>query len=515
MIVSIPAEEWLMTGAVTPHLENSLDDLKGYVHLRAADGNRWWFAYGESTAVRLKGGTDSGEWSLNLPINIFRAFQSVITEVGEVCLEFEDDDSRLIAGYEEISFSFDRFLGEHPALDLNFDRPDNSAIVKISGSAFARAFASQPVHPVNKDEEPFPIEVLITDGCLGVSSRFTGIGWVTLAVDCEYSGEEREVSTYPHHFNRVVNSFTYTDEVEISLSPDPNDPIRFENGETIALLRTVENSFLSATRHVRTTIEAELGALAVRQDDDGDYPLRRFGIPIYGRMLDGTPPLFQVFAVVLDGIESSPELLSELNAYNSNIEQARIFHVDDQVLAEVDLVAESLDCIELRTSMNRIATFAEKIAPTLQIVFGGEELVRVEDERWANYKDTVISAEVSPSQTLFLNGPSAAIEWPFPGPAYVITGWNPQGVELVGDNVNALIAKDVLTAGGRVVLGAGSFFEKKNTEPSIIAWGIELDQARDFGRRASQEAVFMIDEEHVYLVACFSDRTEHWPRLVQ
>jgi len=515
MIVSIPAEEWAMTGVVTPHLENALSELRGYVHLKAATGNRWWFACGESTAVRLKGGSDSGEWSLNLPINIFRAFQSVITEVGEVCLEFEDDDSRVIASYEEISFSFDRFLGEHPALDLNFDCPENSGIVKISGSAFARAFTAQPVHPVNKDEAPCPIEVLIADGCLSVSSRFTGIGWVTLAVDCEYSGEEREVSTYPHHFSRVVNSFSFTDEVEISLSPDPSGPIRFDNGEIVALLRTVENSFLSATRHLRVTIEAELGSLALEQDDDGDYPLRRIGIPIYGRMLDGTPPLFQVFAVVLDGIESSPELLSELNAYNSNIEQARIFHVDDQVLAEVDLVAESLDRIELRTSMSRIATFAEKIAPTLQIVFGGHELIRVEDERWANYKDTVISAEVSPSQTLFLNGPSAAIDWPFPGSAYVITGWNPQGVELVGDNVNALIAKYVLAAGGRVVLGAGSFYDEKNSEPSIIAWGIELDQARDFGRRASQEAIFMIDEEHVYLVACFSDRTEHWPRLDQ
>ena len=513
MIVSIPAEEWAKAYLVTPHLENELKDLKGYVLLRSTDGHRWWMAHGESTAVCLKGGSDSEEYSLNLPINVFRAFQNVITEVGEVCLDFEDDDSRLIASYEGISFSFERPSGEHPALDLDFARPEDSAVAKVSGAAFARAFVAQPVFPVNNEQETCPIEVRVIDGYLGVSSNFNGIGWTTLAVDCGYSGETRFVNTYPENLKRILNTYSFVDEVEISLSPNPNAPIRFDDGETVALLRIVENNFLRATRHVQKIVEAELGALAVEQDDDGDFPLRRFGIPIYGRMLDATPPLFQVFAVVLDGIESSPELLTELNEYNSNINQARIFHVDDQVLAEVDLVAESLDRIELRTSMNRIATFAEKIAPTLQIVFGGDELIPVEDERWANYKRTLISAEVSPNQTVLLNGPDAVADWPFPGAAYVITGWNPQGLEIPGDNTNALIAKDVLAAGGRVAVGSGTSVDGEYAEPSIIAWGIELDDARNFGRRASQDAIFMIDEEHVYLVACAGDKTEHWPRL--
>ena len=513
MIVSIPAEEWAKAYLVAPHVENELKDLKGYVLLRATDGHRWWMAHGESTAVCMKGGSDAEEYSLNLPINIFRAFQNVITEVGEVCLDFEDDDSRLIASYEGISFSFERPGGEHPALDLDFAQPEGSAVAKVSGPAFARAFTADPVHPVNKELEPCPIEVRVVDGYLGVSSNFSGIGWVTLAVDCGYSGETRHVNVYPHNFKRILNTYSFIDEVEISLAPNPTTPIRFDDGEIVALLGIIESDFLQATRHVQKVVEAELGSLALQQDDDGDFPLRRFGIPIYGRMLDATPPLFQVFAVVLDGIESSPELLTELNEYNSNIEQARIFHVDDQVLAEVDLVAESLDHIELRTSMNRIATFAEKIAPTLQIVFGGDELIRVEDERWANYKRTLISAEVSPSQTAFLNGPDAVADWPFPGAAYVITGWNPQGLEIPGDNTNALIAKDVLAAGGRVAVGSGTSLDGQYAEPSIIAWGIELDDARNFGRRASQDAIFMIDAENVYLVACTGDKSEHWPRL--
>lgn len=48
----------------------------------------------------------------------------------------------------------------------------------------------------------------------------------------------------------------------------------------------------------------------------------------------------------------------------------------------------------------------------------------------------------------------------------------------------------------------------------MIAWGIDLDFARELGRRADQEAIFIIDEDHVYLTACFYDRTENWPRLI-
>ena len=97
----------------------------------------------------------------------------------------------------------------------------------------------------------------------------------------------------------------------------------------------------------------------------------------------------------------------------------------------------------------------------------------------------------------------------------MITGWNPQGVNRPGDYTNSLIARDVLHQGGRLVLGQGSSLDGEHLEPSVIAWGIELDFARELGRRSDQEAIFMIDEDSVYLTACFYDRTEHWPRLAQ
>jgi hypothetical protein len=132
-----------------------------------------------------------------------------------------------------------------------------------------------------------------------------------------------------------------------------------------------------------------------------------------------------------------------------------------------------------------------------------------------NYRSTCVSAEVSPAKVEVLTGETGVIQWPFPGPIFVLTGWNPQGVNRSGDYTNSLLARDVLQQGGRVVLGYGTSSDGEYVEPSIIAWGIDLDFARDLGRRADQEAIFMIDEESVYLTACFYDRTEHWPRLAQ
>jgi len=130
-----------------------------------------------------------------------------------------------------------------------------------------------------------------------------------------------------------------------------------------------------------------------------------------------------------------------------------------------------------------------------------------------NYRSTIVSAEVVPGLDTALTRVDGVTEWPFPGPVFVITGWNPQGVNRPGDYTNSLIARDVLHQGGRLVLGQGSSPDGEHIKPSVIAWGINLDFARDLGRRADQEAIFMIDEDNVYLTASFYDRTEHRSRL--
>ena len=114
-----------------------------------------------------------------------------------------------------------------------------------------------------------------------------------------------------------------------------------------------------------------------------------------------------------------------------------------------------------------------------------------------------------------LNGPDGVEAWPFPGPVHVITGWNPQGVSLgeqSHEDVNHRIASDILRLGGRFVHGAGRSTDSAQSEPSLIAWGLDRAIALRLGRQAMQDSIFEIDADNVHLLSCIDDRVSTWPR---
>ena len=106
-------------------------------------------------------------------------------------------------------------------------------------------------------------------------------------------------------------------------------------------------------------------------DGDGDYPVR-FGSALYYVRLTGEPdPDVQVFAVALQEVPVSAELLAELNEINSRIRFARIFHIQTEVLVETNLVGESVDPLGFRTACEAVAQVAGKVGPTLAKKYGG------------------------------------------------------------------------------------------------------------------------------------------------
>ena len=81
--------------------------------------------------------------------------------------------------------------------------------------------------------------------------------------------------------------------------------------------------------------------------------------------------------------------------------------------------------------------------------------------------------------------------------------------------MNSQIGADVLQMGGRFVSGAGVSRDGTYSEPSLVIWGLSREQAREIGRKASQDAVFEVVDEEVRLVACFTDQVEALPRRDQ
>lgn len=111
----------------------------------------------------------------------------------------------------------------------------------------------------------------------------------------------------------------------------------------------------------------------IQADHQGDYPLPGAG-EFYARVAADGPqrmPRVQVFAVAVRDVEPSAELMAALNDVNSQIAYARVFWIQDQVLVESDLVAESLNHPSLETAVNTVGGLAAHLGPSLVDDFGG------------------------------------------------------------------------------------------------------------------------------------------------
>ncbi len=316
-----------------------------------------------------------------------------------------------------------------------------------------------------------------------------------------------------HRLKTLLSVFSGESDVTVILPKYQGNPIVIHSDDIVATLMPWKTQFALTKEHVQEVIEEVFGILAVQQDDDGDYPLRRHGQLIYGRLArDSSPLAFQVFGILLRDVAATPELLSEMNQINARDPFVKLIHVDNQLIVEADLVAASMDAIELETAVAKISRAMDTYAATLSVVFGGAKDEDPVERRWSNYRQTIVHAEITPGTVSHLNGPEATVPWPCPQPVHVVSGWNPQGVAFDGDYVNSQIAADVLQRGGRFVLCDGVSRDGNSSEPSLAIWGLSRDQAREIGRRANQDAIFEITPDELRIVSCYTDHIEATPR---
>lgn len=121
----------------------------------------------------------------------------------------------------------------------------------------------------------------------------------------------------------------------------------------------------------------------VAADADGDYPVRYKNALYYVRVVGDSPADVQVFAVAVDGVAASAELLADINDVNTRVRFARVFHVRDQVLVEADLVGEAIDPPGFYTACDMVASITDQVGPELAARHGG--LTAFDDAKDAAY----------------------------------------------------------------------------------------------------------------------------------
>lgn len=317
-----------------------------------------------------------------------------------------------------------------------------------------------------------------------------------------------------HLLGPLLSRFSNTEDVHVSFPKFVRDPIVIRSEETIACLMPLKTDGILAREHIEGIIKEQYGHLALQRDEDGDYWLRRHGQLIFGRLReDSTPIALEVFGVLLRDVELNAELLKEINQINVSSPFVKITHEDSHVFVSDELVAESLDSVELVNSVTKIAKALEDYSQTLSVVYGGVQESDPAELRWSRYRDTLVQAELSPDTFVYLNGPDGIREWPFQKEVHVVSGWNPQGVAFDGEYVNSQIAADVMQLGGKFVFGVGVSSDGNHREPSLIVWGLSRPQVQEIARKASQDAIFELTSGEISLVATFGDKVETFTRL--
>jgi len=134
------------------------------------------------------------------------------------------------------------------------------------------------------------------------------------------------------------------------------------------------------TAYVEKLLGAQTGSDRVVADGDGDYPVRFGSARYYVRLLGEPDPDVQVFAVALNEVPATPELLAELNDINGRIRFARIFHVHEEVLVETNIVGESVDPLGLRTACEAVGEVADKVGAILAKKYGGRRAFTTDDD---------------------------------------------------------------------------------------------------------------------------------------
>lgn len=497
-------------------------ELLGCIRLHTVDGQRCWDATDGFTAARLLTEDDVNHYDVLVPHTIVRfgLIAGGDDPSTSLIISLDADLERRLT-LQGSGGSLTVSLPEHDFPDFDesiFVETEIAASATVTaGYLQALTMGSRTARYRLDDEDDAPAYWFSagSDG-VGVMIHWPGLGCTEYQLHGQGEGTTITRSIQPKYLDAVLKQFESEEQVAVQMPADPTKPLFFTSPGAIAVLMPQAPEDPVQT-HVESVIDETIGTLAIISDEDGIYPLQRRVIPVYGRIIDDRSPVaFQVFASLVDDVAPTAELLTELNDLNRNLGFARLIHADHQVLAQVDLVAASMDGDELTTAIERIVDIAERVMPMLAAVHGGSAVIDPEATRWGALRSMLIEAEVRPGKTTKLNGKGAASTWPFPGPVYVVSGWNPQGVvmdEESSASINAMIAQDILLGGGRFVHGRARVPGSTNAEPSLVAWGLSRENALMIGRKASRDAIFRIDADEVRLLSCTDDRTEGWERV--
>lgn len=513
-IITIEHEEWSKTTRILNLLAGLTTSDALFINVRAEGGRRRWYVADDATGAYVDAGFDDREFSVYLPFYACWHGLRIAAACGYAEIRLDSDSCFVGTDDEGMLWPYPRLLRQ---INTQIFNPDPNARTFTTSTAELKRMVSVSLdwRDEKEMEKVCPIGIM----CLGHVVQLRQFRElpefvVTSFVPTTISGDEQVMADFDaHKLWSSLQVFEDNEDVTVYFPTNEGERMVIVGDTHSAAVKQLDTPAQVARAVVEDVLKEWGNELSTIRNTDGDYVLTRHGSRIYGRLIADQPPfVFKIFCVAIDDIKPTLDLLLEINDINMSIPFSRAFVRDRQVIFEADLVVDDLTSFEVDVVINRLNEVASGIGPSVSVFLGGSLQAPQEVQRWSAYSETLISAQISPMQKVELNGSNAVEPWPFPGAVHVITGWNPQGLVREGDDINRMIAADVLAEGGQFVMGEGSAPDGSHQERSLVVWGISRDFATELGRRASQDAIFEIDDAMVRVVACEDDRVEEMSR---
>lgn len=165
-------------------------------------------------------------------------------------------------------------------------------------------------------------------------------------------------------------------QVTLTLPHEPLGLVGISCGNYRALLEPVDR-WADEKKKLEELLCEFLRVDEVSPDQDGDYGITTpEGNQLWLRLQTEIRPISaQIFSVMASNVPCTNELLAELNSINSSAPYVKVMWASDSIMAETDIVAESLDLAELANAVTVVQETVDRYIDVLSLYFGGDEAI--------------------------------------------------------------------------------------------------------------------------------------------
>ena len=132
-----------------------------------------------------------------------------------------------------------------------------------------------------------------------------------------------------------------------------------------------------AAASLQTALAEFVAGADLTPDRDGDLPIRIGSALMFVRAVSGRPPLLQIFAPLVSGVDMTPALLESLNDINRNILFGRVFWTNREVVVSMELTAVGMTASQIAFACVQLGNLADHLDDVLRGRFGGRTMFEV------------------------------------------------------------------------------------------------------------------------------------------